>query len=86
MSCTKCGCTRYFWNPVSAVQKLTSGFKASGSVSTGVIKADGTWSTLEKQDNTSEHVAYRACMCGHHKNFHKEKKAKDNKDNQDDNN
>ena len=70
MSCSKCSCTVYRWNPVSAVQKLVSGFKVSGSTSAGVAKADSNWSTLDKQDNTSKQTAYRACMCGHHSNYH----------------
>jgi hypothetical protein len=41
--CRKCGCTKYEWNPVSAVQKVASGFQISvsgdGKVISGQISA-----------------------------------------------
>jgi hypothetical protein len=68
--CRKCGCTKYEWNPVSAVQKVASGFQISvsgdGKVISGQISASG----LPLQDNKSDQTAYRNCMCGHHVNYH----------------
>jgi hypothetical protein len=68
--CRKCGCTKYEWNPVSAVQKVASGFQISvsgdGKVISGQISASG----LPLQDNKSDQTAYRNCMCGHHANYH----------------
>ena len=64
--CRKCGCKEFKWNPVSAVQKLTSGMK---------YEKDGfSAQGLPQQDNKSDQVAYRNCMCGHHRNYHADKK------------
>lgn len=64
--CKKCGCTGFFWNPVSAVQKLASG-------TTGTYSSDGNtvnYQTMASQDNKSDQVAYKNCTCGHHYNYH----------------
>ena len=74
MSCRKCGCKKYQWNPVSAAQKLFSGSKieVKGEVKTGQVNVSGNFSTqgMPYQDNKSDQVAYRNCTCGHHKNYH----------------
>lgn len=60
--CRKCGCQSFRYNFVSATQKLFSGFSFSfGGVS---------GSTIPVQDNKSDQVAYRNCLCGHHFNYH----------------
>ena len=77
MSCSKCGCKGFFWNPVSAAQKFTSGSKVEikGEVKTGKGSVGGSISTqaMPKQDNKSDQVAYRNCLCGHHYNYHSKK-------------
>ena len=74
MSCSKCACKKFVWNPVSAGQKLFSGSKVEvkGEVKTGNGNVSGTVSTqgMPYQDNKSDQVAYRNCLCGHHKNYH----------------
>ena len=74
MSCRKCGCKGFFWNPVSAGQKLFSGSKGEvkGEVKTGKGNVSATVSTqgMPYQDNKSDQVAYRNCLCGHHYNYH----------------
>jgi len=60
--CAKCGCSGFFWNPVSAAQKAVSG--TSGNVK-GV-----QFQGMPYQDNKSDQVAYMNCTCGHHKNYH----------------
>ena len=73
MSCSKCACKKFIWNPVSADQKFISGSKLEvkaekGGIS-GTLKTEG----LPKQDNKSDQVAYRNCLCGHHYNYHEKK-------------
>ena len=74
MSCTKCACKKFFWNPVSAAQKLGSGFKGSANVDVKTEKANVGINVSKEgmpyQDNKSDQVAYRNCLCGHHYNFH----------------
>jgi hypothetical protein len=68
--CSKCGCSGFKWNPVSAAQKAASGI--SGSIKGG-IKGVGVgvdFQTMPYQDNKSDQVAYNNCTCGHHKNYH----------------
>lgn len=71
MSCRKCGCKSFFWNPVSAFQKGVSGSSLSATVpgprGSSISAAAGT---LPTQDNRSSQTAYRNCMCGHHQNYH----------------
>ena len=64
--CRMCGCSKYKWNPVSAVQKAFSGTTADVNVAGSSLHAEG----MSYQDNTSKQVAYRNCMCGHHENYH----------------
>ena len=74
MSCSKCACKKFAWNPVSAVQKLTSGMKGEvkADVNTGKVNVSGNVSAqgMPYQDNKSDQVAYRNCLCGHHYNYH----------------
>jgi hypothetical protein len=60
--CSKCGCSDFKWNAVSAAQKAVSGI--SGNVK-GV-----NFQTMPYQDNKSDQVAYKNCQCGHHYNYH----------------
>ena len=78
MSCSKCACKKFIFNPVSAAQKLFSGTKVevkgeykgkSGSVG-GNVSAQG----MPYQDNKSDQVACRNCLCGHHYNYHQKNK------------
>ena len=75
MSCSKCGWKKFFYNPVSAVQKALSGFKVEikGEIKNDKGSIGGTISNpgMPYQDNKSDQVAYRNCLCGHHYNFHK---------------
>ena len=64
--CSKCGCTGFFWNPVSAAQKFMSG--STGNYNDG--KVSGSYQTMPSQDNKSDQVAYKNCTCGHHYNYH----------------
>lgn len=64
--CKKCGCTGFFWNPVSAAQKLASGTTASYSNNGATVN----YQTMPNQDNKSDQVAYKNCTCGHHYNYH----------------
>ena len=75
MSCSKCACKKFVWNPVSAAQKLTSGMKGEVKVDvkTEIVNASGNVSGqgMSYQDNKSDQVAFRNCLCGHHYNYHK---------------
>ena len=62
--CSKCGCKSFFWNPVSAAQKLMSG--SSANYNDGKV----SYQTMPAQDNKSDQVAYKNCTCGHHYNYH----------------
>ena len=64
--CKKCGCTGFFWNAVSAGQKIFSGSTAQYSNKGATIN----YQTMPAQDNKSDQVAYRNCTCGHHYNYH----------------
>lgn len=75
MSCSKCACKKFFINPVSAAQKFFSGTKAEvkGEVKTDKGNIGGTINIqgMPYQDNKSDQVAYRNCLCGHHYNYHR---------------
>ena len=79
MSCTKCACTKFVWNPVSAAQKLFSGTKTDIEVGVKNEKYNANANVkvsnqgMPYQDNKSDQVAFRNCTCGHHKNFHTKK-------------
>jgi hypothetical protein len=71
MTCRKCGCKMFIWNPVSAYQKSTWGTTTdvSEDLQEGV-HVDSHTETPPPQDNKSDQVAYRNCLCGHHYNYH----------------
>ena len=75
MSCSKCACKKFCFNPVSAVQKIFSGTKVEvkGELKGGKGNISGSISNsgMPYQDNKSDQVALRNCLCGHHYNFHK---------------
>lgn len=82
--CAKCGCKKFFWNPVSAAQALSDRLgnmfspdevevEASGSGvgPGGVVHAKGKARyTREKVELHSSRDALRNCACGHHWNYH----------------
>ena len=70
MSCRKCGCKKYSWNPVSAAQKFFSGSTTEVKVEKGPVTVTHSTQGMPYQDNKSDQVAYRNCTCGHHKNYH----------------
>ena len=73
MSCSKCACKKFIWNPVSAAQKFISGSKLEVKAEKGGINGTLKTEGLPKQDNKSDQVAYRNCLCGHHYNYHEKK-------------
>ena len=66
--CRKCGCTSFFWNPMSFGQKMMSG--SNWDVSSPDQSVKGNVQFMKGQDNKSDQVAYRNCTCGHHYNYH----------------
>ena len=72
--CSKCGCSGFCWNPVSAVAKVFDKFKPS----TVELEAGTTWKiadingkvTWVTSDDAPSANAYRNCTCGHHWNYH----------------
>lgn len=55
----------YEWDPASAMRKLSSNVSISVNVGVAGISKQITGNYNPQTD------AYRNCVCGHHKNFHK---------------
>jgi len=68
--CKKCGCKSFFWNPVSAAQKLFSGSETTVGYKGPQGQVESTFKGMPSQDNKSDQVAYKNCSCGHHYNYH----------------
>ena len=77
LQCTKCGCNSFFWNPVSCAQKGTSGLEISADIPCkGGTSIKAGYKAMPLQDNKSDQVAFRNCLCGHHYNYHKKPEVK----------
>ena len=70
MGCKKCGCSKFSWNPASALAAFANrwgvrpeGFEFEVSPSSASFKGKSV-----RVDETRE--AYRNCLCGHHYNYH----------------